>query len=107
MTSIKADSRDAEPMTVAVLGTGTMGSAFATNLLRKGFATTVWDRSPQSTVALAALGASVAATPTDAVADAEVVITMLPDADAVTSVLDRQGILMALAPGATWVQMGT
>jgi len=84
-----------------------MGSAFATNLLRNGFVTTVWDRAPQSTIALAAAGASVASSPTDAVADAEVVITMLPDANAVASVLDHQGVLMALAPGATWVQMGT
>lgn len=96
-----------DPLKVTVLGTGTMGSAFATNLRRVGIDTTVWDRTPASTVAAAAAGATVASKPTEAVADTDVVITMLPDADAVSSVLDHQGTLKALAPHATWVQMGT
>jgi 3-hydroxyisobutyrate dehydrogenase-like beta-hydroxyacid dehydrogenase len=41
------------------------------------------------------------------VAGADVVITMLPDADALTSVLDHQGVLDAFAPRGAWVQMGT
>ena len=94
-------------MNVTVLGTGTMGSAFATNLCAEGIATTVWDRSPANAAPLAASGATVASSATEAVASADVVITMLPDADAVTSVMDHQRILDALAPGATLVQMGT
>ena len=94
-------------MNVTVLGTGTMGSAFATNLCAEGIATTVWDRTPANAAPLAAAGATVASSATDAVAGADVVITMLPDADAVTSVMDHQRILDALAPGATLVQMGT
>jgi 3-hydroxyisobutyrate dehydrogenase len=53
------------------------------------------------------LGATVARRPDDAVADADVVITMLADADAVLSVLDHQGTLEAFPPGAVWIQMGT
>jgi 3-hydroxyisobutyrate dehydrogenase len=94
-------------MNVTVLGTGTMGAAIASNLSRGGFATTVWDRSPQRDTALAAVGATVADRPGDAVADADVVITMLADADAVVSVFDHQGTLEALPPGVAWVQMGT
>ncbi len=91
---------------VAVLGTGIMGSAMARNLVAAGLRTTVWDRSPEATAPLAAVGALVAASPQDAVADARVVITMLPNADAVRSVMFDHG-LAAFASGAVWAQMGT
>ena len=92
--------------TVAVLGTGIMGSAMARNLVAAGLRTTVWDRSPEATAPLAAAGAVVAAYAHDAMADAGVVITMLPDADAVESVIFAQGLPL-FAPGAVWAQMGT
>ena len=70
---------------VAVLGTGIMGSAMARNLVSAGLRTTAWDRSPSATAPLSDAGALVAASPADAVRDAQVVITMLPTADVVTS----------------------
>jgi 3-hydroxyisobutyrate dehydrogenase len=91
---------------VAVLGTGIMGSAMARNLAGAGLRTTVWDRSPEATAPLAASGALVAASPQDATTDAGVVITMLPNAGAVNSVIVTDG-LAAFAPGAVWAQMGT
>jgi 3-hydroxyisobutyrate dehydrogenase len=91
---------------VAVLGTGIMGSAMARNLVAAGLRTTVWDRSATATAPLAAAGALVAAAPQDAIADAGVVITMLPTADAVNSVIRGLG-LNAFARGAVWAQMGT
>jgi 3-hydroxyisobutyrate dehydrogenase len=94
-------------MKVTVIGTGTMGAGIAANLCREGFATSVWDRTPANTAPLAALGASVASSPAEAVVNADAVISMLPDANAVTSVFDYQGTLAALAPRAAWVQMGT
>jgi 3-hydroxyisobutyrate dehydrogenase len=93
-------------LSVAVLGTGIMGSAMARNLVAAGLRTTVWDRSPEATAPLAAAGAVAAASPQDAITDARVVITMLPDADAVNSVIVTDG-LPAFAPGAVWAQMGT
>jgi len=66
------------PTTVAVLGTGIMGSAMARNLAAAGLRTTVWDISPEATAPLAAAGTLVASSPADAVRDAHVVITMLP-----------------------------
>ena len=95
-----------ERASVAVLGTGIMGSAMARNLVAAGLPTTVWDRSPEATAPLAAAGAVPAASVPDAIRDAGVVITMLPDADAVESVLFADG-LPPFAPGAVWVQMGT
>jgi 3-hydroxyisobutyrate dehydrogenase len=92
---------------VAVLGTGIMGSAMARNLVAAGLSTTVWDRSPFATRPLAEAGAQVAASPAQAVRDAHVVITMLPTADVVTSVIFGEGVAEAFAEGAVWAQMGT
>jgi 3-hydroxyisobutyrate dehydrogenase len=95
-----------EPARVAVLGTGIMGSAMARNLLAAGLPTTVWDRSAAATAPLAGAGAVAAASASDAIRDAQVVITMLPDADIVESVMFAGGP-PPFAPGAAWAQMGT
>jgi 3-hydroxyisobutyrate dehydrogenase len=91
---------------VAVLGTGIMGSAMARNLIRAGLPTTVWDRSAGATVALAEAGAQVAGSAAEAVAGAQTVITMLPNADAVSSVMSDE-TAGAFADHAAWAQMGT
>jgi 3-hydroxyisobutyrate dehydrogenase len=96
-----------EDVRVAVLGTGIMGSAMARNLVSAGLRTTVWDRSPAATAPLSAAGALVSASPADAVRDAHVVITMLPTAEVVVSVMFAGGVVEALAQGAVWAQMGT
>ena len=96
-----------EEVRVAVLGTGIMGSAMARNLVSAGLRTTVWDRSPSATAPLSDAGALVAASPAEAVHDAQVVITMLPTADVVTSVIFDSGVAGALPGGAAWAQMGT
>jgi len=92
---------------VAVLGTGIMGSAMARNLLRAGLAVTVWDRSPEATAGLEREGARAAGSPAEAVRDADVVITTLPTAAVVESVMFGDRVAEAFAPGAVWAQMGT
>jgi hypothetical protein len=52
-------------------------------------------------------GALAAASPAEAARDAHVVITMLPTADVVNSVIFAGGVAQALAEGAVWAQMGT
>ncbi len=96
-----------EDVRVAVVGTGIMGSAMARNLVSAGLRTTIWDRSPTATAPLSDAGALVAASPAEAVHDAQVVITMLPTADVVTSVIFDSGVAEALPGGAVWAQMGT
>ena len=91
---------------VAVLGTGIMGSAMARNLARAGLDTTVWDRTAAAAAPLAAAGAQVAESAVEAVTGADVVITMLPDGDAVSAVMFERTV-DALADGAAWAQMGT
>jgi 3-hydroxyisobutyrate dehydrogenase len=92
---------------VAVIGLGIMGSAMARNVVAAGFPTTVWNRSASAAAPLVELGATSAERAEDAVREADVVITMLPDAAAVTSVMIDGHVLEVLAPGALWAQMGT
>jgi 3-hydroxyisobutyrate dehydrogenase len=97
---------------VAVLGIGTMGRGMARNLLRAGLPVDVWNRTPEPAAALAAEGAVAHELPASAVAQADVVITMLADAEAAESVAfgpvdSGPGMLGALRPGAVWAQMGT
>ncbi|MDP9108721.1 MAG: NAD(P)-dependent oxidoreductase [Pseudomonadota bacterium] len=60
----------------------------ALRLLQAGFAVTVWNRTASKCAPLLAAGASVAATPAQAVATADVVLTMLADGAAMLAVFD-------------------
>src|SRR5207253_528242 len=84
-----------------------MGSGMAERMLEVGFPVNVWDRTQRSVVALTEHGATVRAKPTEAVATAEIVVTMLANADAVADVVLRGGTLDAVRANATWAQMGT
>lgn len=92
--------------TVAVLGTGIMGAGMARNLLSAGLDVRVWNRTRDKARPLAEYGATVADTPEEAVSAADVVLTMLLDAETTSSVL-RDGVLGAAADGAVWIQSGT
>lgn len=93
---------------IAVLGLGTMGLPMARNLLKAGYAVTVWNRTPQKGAPLAAEGATVAATPREAAAKADVIITMLTDVPAVeAAALGPDGLLAGARPGAVWVDCST
>jgi 3-hydroxyisobutyrate dehydrogenase len=90
---------------VAVLGSGVMGAAIARRLLHEGFPVTVWNRSLEKTRPLADAGAVVAPSVAEAVAAADIVITMLFDGD---SVADAVGpALGSFRGGAVWVQAST
>jgi 3-hydroxyisobutyrate dehydrogenase len=91
--------------TVAVLGTGIMGAGMTRSLLREGLEVTVWNRSTDKAKPLADDGAQVAETAADAVADADVVITMLFDTDAVAQTIEP--VLPRFRDGAVWVQAST
>ena len=90
---------------IAVLGVGTMGSAFARRLLGAGMRVSVWDVSRDTAARLATAGAQVAATPEEAVRDAGVVLTMVPTIASIEETMPRA--LAAMPPGATWLQMST
>src|ERR1700726_913630 len=102
----EADGGNAR-VAVAVIGAGIMGSAMARNLAAAGLTTRVWDRDTSATGPLADAGVAVAASAQDAVRDAGVVITMLPTAAAVESVIFDGRVAEAFADGSVWAQMGT
>ncbi|BBL80973.1 3-hydroxyisobutyrate dehydrogenase [Rubrobacter xylanophilus] len=91
---------------VTVLGTGIMGSAMARNLLEAGMEVRVWNRTREKAEPLAAEGARVADSPRGAARGADILITMLADADAVERAVG-EGVLETLAPGAVWLQTST
>ncbi|MET4686807.1 NAD(P)-dependent oxidoreductase [Sinorhizobium fredii] len=64
---------------ISVLGLGAMGSALAATLLRNGHSVTVWNRTPARAEPLAAAGARIAASPADAMADADLTILCVVD----------------------------
>ncbi|WP_322527957.1 NAD(P)-dependent oxidoreductase [Salinicola sp. LHM] len=92
---------------VAVLGLGAMGHAFAANLLKADFDVTVWNRSADKAEDLVEVGARLADSPADAVARAQAVILMLPDLAVTRDVLLGGGALAAMPASATLIQMGT
>ena len=93
-------------MTVAVLGAGgTMGRPMARNIARAGLGVRAWNRSPEKAQPLADDGVHIAGDPRAAVAGADVVMTMLADADAVLDVMG--GAIGAMRERAVWLQTST
>lgn len=92
-------------MRVTVLGTGIMGSAMARSLAREGHEVAVWNRTPERARALTAERITPHPTVGEAVGGAEVVLTLLHDADSVLGVTPE--IAGSLGPAAVWAQVST
>jgi 3-hydroxyisobutyrate dehydrogenase len=92
-------------MRVTVLGMGAMGAGMARSLLREGIEVAVWNRTPERSRPLSDDGAVVALDPSEAVADADVVVAVLFDADATIEVM--ASVLPAMREGAVFVQCAT
>jgi 3-hydroxyisobutyrate dehydrogenase-like beta-hydroxyacid dehydrogenase len=94
---------------VAVIGTGRMGSAMARALARGGASLTLHNRSLERAEALAGeLGARVAGTPAEAASASDVAITMLADGDAVRAIWDGpEGLVAGAHEGGVLVDMST
>lgn len=87
---------------VAVLGTGIMGAPMTRRIAEAGHDVTAWNRTREKADGL---GATVAGSPAEAVAEAELVITMLADGPTVEEVM--RDALAAMRDGAVWAQMST
>jgi 3-hydroxyisobutyrate dehydrogenase len=90
---------------VAVLGLGAMGHAFAANLVKNGFTTSGWNRTKARGEDLISAGLKLADSPEEAVSQADVVIAMLANGETTETVLAEAQ--SALKQGAIVVQMGT
>jgi 3-hydroxyisobutyrate dehydrogenase-like beta-hydroxyacid dehydrogenase len=94
---------------VTFLGLGIMGSRQAANLARAGFDLTVWNRTTSTAERFAEEhGAALAATPAEAAANAEVVITMVVDGPQVDEVLlGESGAASRAEPGTLFIDCST
>ncbi|SDJ85210.1 2-hydroxy-3-oxopropionate reductase [Cryobacterium psychrotolerans] len=94
--------------TVAVIGLGIMGLPMASNLSKAGHDVIGFNRSQGRIDQLVANGGRGATSVADAVRDADVIITMLPDSPDVESVAGGDDGLIANAKsGAIWVDAST
>jgi len=93
---------------IAFLGLGQMGTPMAARLLGAGHELTVWNRTRAKADSLVEQGATAAASPADAVAGAEAVVTMLANPPALEQVLFADdGVVGALSPGQWLIEMST
>jgi len=93
---------------VGFIGLGIMGKPMALNLLKAGIDTTVFDINTKAVEALAEAGAKVAASPKELAASSDVVITIVPNAAIVKSLLEGEnGILAGAKPGTVIVDMSS
>lgn len=93
---------------VALIGLGTMGTGMAGRLLASHFPTTLYNRNQEKALPFAKQGATVAASPREAAANADVVISMVADDNASRAVwLGETGALGAAPAGAVLVECST
>ena len=96
------------PATVGFIGLGIMGGPMAANLVKAGFDVVGHNRSPEPVRRLVEQGGRGADGLADAVRDADVVITMVPDSPDVEAVaLGEDGIYAHAKPGTLHVDMSS
>ena len=94
--------------TVAFLGLGVMGSGMAARLLDAGFPVVVWNRSAARAEPLRSKGAAVAASPSAAAAQADVILAMVADDGASREVwLGANGALASAREGTIAIECST
>lgn len=99
-------------MTVAFLGVGLMGRPMILNLARAGFTLLIWNRTRAKAESLRDVcpnpeRVQVAATPAEAIAGAQVVITMLENGPVVREVAFSDEALRAWQPGTLFIDMSS
>ncbi|MBR9866441.1 MAG: NAD(P)-dependent oxidoreductase [Oceanospirillales bacterium] len=94
-------------MRIAFLGIGLMGQPMAVNLLQAGFQLTLWNRTRSKAEALIRHGADVAETPAQAIADADIIITMLENGPIVDQVLFNKELPASFKQGCTVIDMSS
>ncbi|MGR3898162.1 3-hydroxyisobutyrate dehydrogenase [Psychrobacter sp. 1176_08] len=106
-----ATDKDGNKPKIAFIGLGNMGAPMAENLLKAGYALSVYDLSQAATERLQQAGASVASSPIEAARNAQVVISMLPAGKHVHSVYlgenGSNGLLTALPKGTLVIDSST
>lgn len=93
---------------VGVIGLGKMGQPITRNLLKKGFTVVIHNRSSGPTEALVAEGATDGGSPQGVAQQADVILTSLPDPNAVRTVyLDKDGLVDSARSGQLYIDTST
>ncbi|MGC1201936.1 MAG: NAD(P)-dependent oxidoreductase [Candidatus Acidiferrales bacterium] len=93
---------------VGLMGLGLMGNPMGQNLLKAGFALTVWNRTAAKAAELVQQGARLAATPREAAAASDVLLMIVSDPPAVEKILwGADGALEGLRSGSTLIDSST
>lgn len=107
MSNLPDSPRPTRPA-IAWIGLGIMGSPMAENLLKAGYPVTGYTLEPEKLERLAAAGGGVAGSIAGAVAEADVIITMVPASPQVEAVAyGPDGILENARPGALLIDMSS
>ena len=93
-------------MKIALLGTGLMGGPMAKNLAVAGFKVSAWNRTPSKAAFLKDFKVEVKTKPSEAVQNAEMIISMLSDGKASQEVQNDKKLRENLCPKSIWVEMG-
>ena len=94
-------------MKIAFIGTGLMGFPMASNLLKKKLNLKVFSRTLDKAKPLEKLGATISNSLAEAVTDADIIITMLTDDEAVEKVLGNEEFLDNLKTSSTVIDMSS
>ena len=93
---------------IGFIGLGIMGKPMCRNLLRAGYALTVFSRTKANVDAVTAHGAVYAPSPAEVAAASELVVTMVPDSPQVREVvLGEGGVIHGAKPGLYVVDMSS
>lgn len=93
---------------IGLIGLGIMGKPMGKNLLKAGYALTVWNRTSGRDAELKGLGAKGAASPRGVAENSDIVITMVGDSpDVQEVVLGENGVIHGIKAGAVLVDMST
>lgn len=94
-------------MKIAFLGIGLMGLHMARNLARAGHEVTAWNRTRSKAEPLLADGIVVKDAAAEAVAEAEIIISILTDGPATAAVQSDKTLRDSLRSGAIWIEMAS
>lgn len=105
--NLSAVTAEARPR-IGFAGLGLMGERMAPHFLTKGYALTVWNRTPSKCEPLRARGAAVARTPRELAEVSDVVFACIADPPAVERLIFAEdGLIHGVRPGFRYVETST
>jgi 2-hydroxy-3-oxopropionate reductase len=94
-------------MKIAFLGTGLMGGPMAKNLAVAGYQVSAWNRTSSKANFLQEFDVDVKNTSSEAVKNADVIISMLSDGEASQEIQNNENLRINLSPSCIWIEMGS